>query len=146
MRNVKYFWKKRLNILLGLLAVAPLPFFTYMWLRGGLAHENEILGSWTNPGFLSFPVSLSIIFFVGGLIALLYVFFRCDIDEVLPLKQPLPPLQFPYYHYQLTDGPYAGAYFCPPVTQMSDSMLNRILEEQDALIKAGHKVLNISFR
>jgi hypothetical protein len=86
MRNLKYFWIKRLNIFAGFLAIYPLPAFTYAWLTGKLAvHTNsEALNAWSNPGLLSFPIAVSIISFVGGSIALLYVFLRCDIDEELP--------------------------------------------------------------
>lgn len=80
MRNLKYFWIKRFNILWGFLAI---------WLSGKLAlHTNgEMLDTWSNPGSLSFPIGISFVFFFGGLIALIYVFLRCDIDEVLPQKQ-----------------------------------------------------------
>ncbi|GAB1149853.1 hypothetical protein [Shewanella algae] len=89
MRNLKYFWIKRLNIFWGFLAVVPLPALTYAWLTGKFAlHTNsEMLNTWSSPGFLSFPIAISFILFVAGSIALLYVLLKCDIDDVLPQKQ-----------------------------------------------------------
>jgi hypothetical protein len=85
MRTMKYFWIKRWNLFWGFLATFPFPFLTYVWLSGRLAvnTESEMVNAWSNPGALSMPIAMSIIFFIFGFFSLLYVFLRCDLEEVL---------------------------------------------------------------
>jgi len=90
MRTIKYFWLKRVNIIFGLILVIPFPGLTYLWLSGKLVQDpnevGELVANYSNPGFLQFPIACSVLFFLAGVIALLYVFFRLDIDEVMPLR------------------------------------------------------------
>mgnify|MGYP000427456272 FL=1 len=88
MRTLKYFWLKRINLLLGLMLLIPLPTMTLVWLNGGLAlhTESQLINKWSNPGFLSAPIAMSIIGFIVGVIVLAFVLTKADIDEVLPLN------------------------------------------------------------
>lgn len=89
-RTIKYYWIKKWVILFGLIFSSIFPLLTYAWLGGRLAIEGEnidpLLQQWSNPGMLSVPIFFSFISFFVGLLILLYVVFRCDIDDVLPEK------------------------------------------------------------
>lgn len=89
MRTLKYFWLKRVNLLIGFMLLIPLPIMTFVWLDGGLSMhtESQLINKWSNPGFLSAPIAMSIIGFIVGLIVLAYVLTRADIDEVLPINE-----------------------------------------------------------
>lgn len=90
MRNIKYFWLKRYNILFGIIFTVPIPLLTYFWLSGKLALDSkfEHLNAWSNPGYLTFPIAICSLFFIAGAISLLYVFLKLDIDKVLPRNVP----------------------------------------------------------
>ena len=85
MRTLEYFWLKRINLLLGFMLLIPLPTMTFVWLNGGLAMqtESQLINKWSNPGFLSAPIAMSIIGFIVGVIVLAFVLIKADIDKVL---------------------------------------------------------------
>lgn len=93
MRTLKYFWLKRVNLFIGLFLVIPMPSLIYAWLTGGLALDVpsrfDLLSEWSNPGVLAFPLVVAIIGFIIGVITLLFVLLRCDLDQVLPLNGDL---------------------------------------------------------
>ena len=55
---------------------------------GGVAlhTDSQLINKWSNPGFLSAPIAISIIGFIVGVIVLAFVLTKADIDEVLPLN------------------------------------------------------------
>jgi hypothetical protein len=88
MRTLKYFWLKRINLLIGFMLSIQLPAMTLIWAGGDLAMETEsqLVNDWSNPAFLPFPTAISIIAFIVGLIVLAFVFTKADIDKVLPFN------------------------------------------------------------
>ena len=87
-RTLKYYQLKKFNILLGLVLAVLHPGFVYAWLSGGLAINEaakvSALYAWSSPGMLSFPIAVAVLGFIVGVVMLLFVWFKADIDEILP--------------------------------------------------------------
>lgn len=87
-RTLKYYQLKKFDILIGLVLAILHPSFVYAWLSGGLAINEaakvSVLYAWSSPGMLSFPIALAVLGFIAGVMMLLFVWLKADIDEILP--------------------------------------------------------------